>query len=342
MKLFSNRPSPGGGDGRAHPDNGISAKDVIAGIEMILGYTPPRELVDYHLQLGFENRIALGAYLLSTAQFQQRYGHFGQTIRPASVFLGDRVLTTTHAGSQIYLDPADLDLTPRILFEGRWEPHVEDTILKLLQAGDIALDIGANVGYHTLAIANAVGSEGQVHAFEANPSAMRLLGPSVYVNGFAWVSLYGKAVLDRAGTITLACAPAHLGSGHVVLDPPYPGYAAKYSARVDVEAVTLDRELGDRLDKVALIHLDIEGAEPLALRGARGLIERSPGIRIVTEWSVGMMSNRIDVAEYVRWLVSFGFRFWRIGHGGELIPIDAEASLALPHCDLLLSRQEPV
>jgi hypothetical protein len=54
---------------------------------------------------------------------------------------------------------------------------------------------------------------------------------------------------------------------------------------------------------VDLIHMDIEGSEPRALRGAQAVIERSPKIKIITEWSVGMMSTRTDVGEYVKWLV---------------------------------------
>jgi hypothetical protein len=49
---------------------GVTADDVIASIEMILGRTPDQALVDYHLTLGFADRFALGKYMMSTDEFR--------------------------------------------------------------------------------------------------------------------------------------------------------------------------------------------------------------------------------------------------------------------------------
>jgi FkbM family methyltransferase len=321
--------------------SGVSADDVIACIEMILGRTPDAELVDYHLRRGFRDRFALGKYMINTGEFQNHYAGAMRNVRPASVFLGDRILTLTHRGNIIYLAPRDNDLTPWIALYGEWEPHVENTIVASLRPGDTVIDIGANVGYHTLAMANAVGSGGQLHAFEANPQVMRLLRATMSLNGFGWVRLYDKAALDRPGTFTLASDPDHFGSGHVITDSQSSDYGASYSTRVDVTAVTLDSELAHQVGTVDLIHMDIEGSEPLALRGGQALIERSPNIKIVTEWSVGMMSTRADVGEYVGWLVEQGFGFWLIEPGTGLTKIDPSAALTLPFCDLFLSRGSP-
>jgi FkbM family methyltransferase len=118
-------------------------------------------------------------------------------------------------------------------------------------------------------MAAAVGPRGQVHAFEANPDLMGLLTATIYANDFSgWdrvgrVNLYEGAVLDKPGTVTLASAPDHYASGHVMIDS-----GPAYSKRVEVPAVTLDGVLSDRIGKVDLIRMDIEGSEPLALRGA--------------------------------------------------------------------------
>ena len=321
--------------------SGVSADDVIACIEMILGRTPDADMVEYHLRLGFPDRFALGEYMINTSEFQTRHAGVIRNVRPMSVFLGDRILTLTHRGNIIYLAPRDNDLTPWIALYGKWEPQVENTIVVSLRPGDTVIDIGANVGYHTLAMANAVGSGGQVHAFEANPDVMRLLRATMALNNFGWVRLYDKAALDRPGTFMLACDPDHYGSGHVITDRPSSDYGAGYSTRVDVAAVTLDAELAHLAGAVDLIHMDIEGSEPLALRGGQALIERSPNLKIITEWSVGMMGARADVGGYVAWLVEQGFGFWLIEPGGGLTKIDPSAALTLPHCDLLLSRNSP-
>jgi FkbM family methyltransferase len=258
------------------PPGGVTADDVIASIEMILGRTPDQALVDYHLKLGFADRFALGKYMINTDEFSAQFHSLGRMGK--HTFLGDRVLAFTHRGDMIYLDPTDLDLTPGILLHGRHEPHVEQAIVGSIRPGDTVLDLGANVGYHTLAIAAAVGPAGHVHAFEANPKVMRLLKATMTVNGFSdfrgtgRVNLYANAVLDRPGTITLASAPDHDGSGHVINDAPSSDYGPEYSTRMAVPAVTLDAVLADSVGMVDLIHMDIEGSEPLALRGGQAVI----------------------------------------------------------------------
>jgi FkbM family methyltransferase len=308
---------------------------------MLLGRTPDAALVEYHLGLGFPDRFSLGKYIINTGEFQSRLSRVSRLFRSTTVFLGDRVLTSTHRGDALYLMPLDLDLTPSIIRNGEWEPNVERTIITSLRPGDIAVDVGANVGYHTLAMAAAVGSRGQIHAFEANPDLVRLLRATIGVNGLGWVSLYECAALDKQRTITLATAPEHYGSGHVINETPSPDHDVAYAVRVNVPALTLDAVLADRVRHVDLIRMDIEGSEPLALRGAEALIRRSPNIKIITEWSVGMMSCHADIRGFVDWLVTLGFRFWLIEPGGALTKLTSSALLELPHRDLLLARGDP-
>jgi FkbM family methyltransferase len=321
--------------------SGVTADDVIACIEMLLGRTPDASLVEYHLGLGFADRIALGRYMINTGEFQTRVSRTSRFVRSTSIFLGDRVLTSTHRGDGIYLVPLDLDLTPSIIRNGEWEAHVERAITRALRPGDVAVDIGANVGYHTLAMAAAVGSKGRVHAFEPSPDLLRLLRATIAVNGLDWVYLHGTATLDRPGTVKLASAPEHYGSGHVIPDSS-PDHDPVYSVRVDVPAKTLDAVLAERVANVDLIRMDIEGSEPLALRGAETLIRRSSSMKIITEWSVEMMSSRVDIRSFVAWLVELGFRFWLIEFGGGLTPLAPSALLELPHRDLLLAREDPL
>jgi hypothetical protein len=137
--------------------------------------------------------------------------------------------------------------------------------------------------------------------------------------------------------------PDHYGSGNFVPPGFLPGYDKMYSTRLQVPAVTLDAALADRVGTVDLIHMDIEGAEPAALRGAQTLIERSPGVKIITEWAVGIMgAHAVDIGGFVAWIEERGFRFWRIDiHTADLVPVAGTALGDLSHCDLLLSRTDP-
>ncbi|WP_299176385.1 FkbM family methyltransferase [uncultured Brevundimonas sp.] len=322
-------------------ESGVSSQDVKACIEFMLGRTPSDDLVDYHLSLDFKNKFELGRYIASTAEFQA----FQLDTRFKPIFLGDRVMAKTHRGEVIYLIPQDLDLTPAILSTGRYEVHVEQAILSCLRPGNTIVDIGANVGYHTMAIAGAYGRSCKVHAFEANPAISPLLLASLFVNGYAsfrgkgQVDLYPVAVSDKPGQIILEAAPGHFGSGHIVTERIGSDFGEEYSQRTTVKSVRLDDILAS-VPSVDFLHMDIEGAEPLAIAGAHQLLERSLDIRILTEWSASMMSTLADVNNYVDDLLAFGFRFWKVEKSG-FVPVPSGDVLNLGHCDLLISRHDP-
>jgi FkbM family methyltransferase len=77
----------------------------------------------------------------------------------------DKILTTTNFGFQIWCDRKDV-IGQEILFEGQWEGLLSRTIEACLNAGDFAIDIGANIGYETLLMSTQVGPQGRVLAFE--------------------------------------------------------------------------------------------------------------------------------------------------------------------------------
>lgn len=54
---------------------------------------------------------------------------------------------------------------------------------RFLRAGDIALDVGANIGTCTLAMASAVGTTGLVHAFEPQALVFQTLCANLAING---------------------------------------------------------------------------------------------------------------------------------------------------------------
>jgi len=322
---------------------GVTAQDVVSAFEMILGRTPDQGLIDYHVGRGFQNRFQLGDYLLKTEEFRGR----GHRFRVQPIFLGDRVYAHTFRGHPIYLVPTDLNITPPILDTGNYEPHLQRVLMGAINKGDIAIDLGSNVGFHTLIIGALVGIHGRVHAFEANPDLMKLLKATLTLNSLSnlWntgcVKLYNVAVADKPGTVVLEQAPEHYGSGHIVTDAPTSDFGQLYSERVEVPAVALDDLLGEEIEKLDFLHMDIEGAEPLAILGARKLIGRSPTVRIVTEWSVGMMQALTSVPDYIDWLVGDGFRFWRIDRDGPIVAIPAGELMAQDHCDMFISRQDP-
>ena len=116
----------------------------------------------------------------------------------------------------------------------------------------------------------------------------------------------------------------------------------QYELRTEPEVITvpgipLDETLIE-LGGVSLLRMDVEGFEPMVIRGARRLIERSPDIAIVAEWSVPMMSIRVDLASFVEELEKSGFRAWQINGDARFVPVAMADLLTLPHCEVAFAR----
>jgi FkbM family methyltransferase len=159
-------------------------------------------------------------------------------------------------------------------FFGAYEPEVQAQIARWLQPGDTAIDVGANVGWHTLAMAARVGSSGRVDAFEPNPTTRARLAAMVDANRLSQVHVHAQALADREGQLGFEAPEAgHVwdGTGHLT---------RAASAPQSVVCATLDGFVAaERLSRVALVKIDVEGWELSVLRGgARTLAEQAPVI----------------------------------------------------------------
>jgi FkbM family methyltransferase len=260
-----------------------------------------------------------------------------QAGRASYAYLGNgRAITLTHRGHMLMLDTTDVGMTPHLALRGEWERAVEEAVLALLAPGAAVVEVGANIGYHTLAMAQAIGAAGRLHAFEPNPRLQPLLDASVALNGFNdRVTVHPNAAADAPARLALLVHPDHAGSGHLEVAAVGPGYTQRH----EIEAVRIDDALGAAFGPARLMRLDCEGAEPLALRGAEALIRRSPDLVLVMEWSVPMMRARADVVEFAAWLEGLGFAHaWRIEGAGRTPAAMADLP-GLPHSELILARR---
>jgi FkbM family methyltransferase len=265
--------------------------------------------------------------------------------RPSFVNLGRYSVVINRDGRMIFTMSDDLSLTPRLAVYGEWEGRVVGVLRRLLRPGDLVVEGGANIGCHTLVIAEAIGPTGRLYAFEPLPDLLPLLEINLsHLNReySAEVKVRNLALLDHEGPIEMLLDPLFLGSGHLGI----PHASHRYSRRVSAQATTIDVALAEEGTRpVSLIRLDIEGSEILALRGAEETIRRSPALRIVMEWLPIMLRPRSDPMEGVAWLSSRGFRFWRIKSSAwrshRLEPVPSEALPTLPHCEIVASRDDP-
>ena len=216
----------------------------------------------------------------------------------------------------MFVDPHDLGLTPRLCLDGYWESWITRAIARSLQPGSWCVDVGANHGYYTLIMADAVGKEGRVLAVEPNPSLAGLAALSVEVNGFlAQTTIVQKAVTDGATPSVRLVVPRRRGACATICRE-----ATADDDVVDVATASVD-ELTAEWPHVDLVKVDAEGAEDAIWRGMRGTIERNPGLALFLEF---VPSRYRDPCAFVQEILEAGFSLREVGHDSELVPVSED------------------
>lgn len=176
-------------------------------------------------------------------------------------------------GLKLWVDIGDHGVS-RHCMTGTYEPAETTFVRNFLTAGMSFVDIGANIGWFTLNAAKIVGSTGRVISFEPRADTYAALSRSLEDNGYLpFCRAYNNAVGNAPGELLIGWNPqlgnpggTWLLSGQGLQD----AYLHSGAATQKTDVVTLDSVIGDT--RVDLIKIDVEGAEPLALGGAIGVL----------------------------------------------------------------------
>lgn len=259
------------------------------------------------------------------------------------------VAAATRAGDRYLCALPDFIQTYLYLF-GVWEPDVTAFMLRRLSPGATFVDVGANVGYHALVAARALGGEGRVVAIEASPSIFALLEGNLAANGAtARVRAVNKAAGETAGTVRTFKGPdRNIGLSSTV-------ESRGLSPEADVDAAPLaDLLEPDEISTARLVKIDVEGAEDQVLRGMGAFLDRCPrDVEIVLELSPTWWKDRDQTPRQVlQPLLDAGFNVyeidnnlwpWRYLWARDVRPprrLRASLDRRVPRLDLVLSRAD--
>ncbi|MFQ5635940.1 MAG: FkbM family methyltransferase, partial [Gammaproteobacteria bacterium] len=187
------------------------------------------------------------------------------------------------------------------------------------EAGDVIVDVGANIGWYSVLLDRLAPNGVDILAFEPDPLNFRLLTENLRLNGARSVLAVRKALADREGVMRLHLHDSSNLGRHSLLE-------LQDGASVDVETTTLHRYwaqqgLGERTPR--FIKIDIEGYELQALRGAGDLLARCPAV--LCEYSPEYMRRGgMDPADLVDLFVGHGFIAHRVSARG-LEPMTPDA-----------------
>jgi FkbM family methyltransferase len=179
------------------------------------------------------------------------------------------------AGARLQLDLQ----TEKDLWLGTYELELLRTLHDFVQLGTVVYDVGANLGYLSLALARAVGASGQVVAFEPLPANFSRLQANLRLNPEGeWIRAVEAAV--GAGS-TRSRFFSHTSGGMGKLEGSS-GRRFEYADSLEVQVICLDDWVYRNGEAApALVKIDVEGGEALALEGmARLLSEARPQVLV--------------------------------------------------------------
>ena len=169
---------------------------------------------------------------------------------------GPRILRRRLFGFEIAVDVARGNPQRLLILEGERFVAERRLVRSLLRPGMHAVDVGANIGYYLLLLAQAVGAGGTVSCFEPDPDNLAELERNARLNGLAGVRIHPAAVGAEDTTVELR--------GGI-------NSAVAAGGEIRVPLVRLDSAV---TRPVGFLKIDVEGYEGHVLAGARQILTR--------------------------------------------------------------------
>jgi len=210
-------------------------------------------------------------------------------------------IATLGTGGRMYCDTDKQIglLNLRFYFSGTLTGQTEDErpIVELMsrwvRPGDVFFDLGANLGFYSCFVSPLCGPSGAIHAFEANPRLIPNLRRSIELNKeWSRIKLNATAVGRESNTSLTLYGIDRIGSSSL---HPH-GWLDKDSA-VTVPVISIDSYVKEnKISRIDVMKVDIEGAELEAFQGMEHTFKLCPPGAIVCELMPAGVSDRASSA----------------------------------------------
>jgi FkbM family methyltransferase len=201
-----------------------------------------------------------------------------------------------------------------IYFYGAFRPEISKLLNEILQPGHVAMDIGANIGMHTVIMANRVGRRGRVMSFEPDPHPYARLQANLRLNNLDFVETHRAALSGKTEKRKLFLHDETIGNfANASL---YAENVGANTQTVEIEVLSLDDVIAlnppPRLDAIKLL---AQGEEWNILQGGRETIARyRPHVFFLYEPSYWQRQN-LNLMDGVRFFGDYGYKTYAVEFG---------------------------
>jgi FkbM family methyltransferase len=223
-----------------------------------------------------------------------------------------RPVVRTAVGTRLAVDLRDEGVGWPIFVHQEYEPAETLFLTRSLRAGNVFVDIGANVGYFTTLASRLVGPRGKVIAFEPDPDSCALLRANLRRNGARNAVVFSDALgaEDRAGQLYLS--KSNFGDHRVAA-----GGEDRQSVPISIRRFDTVCD-GLELSKIDFIKIDVQGYEPQVFEGMGGCLERLQVRTILMEfWPYGIRYAGDSPEKLIDRLVNDGYVIHELNDCGD-------------------------
>jgi FkbM family methyltransferase len=208
------------------------------------------------------------------------------------------------------------DYTQRKAWLRSFENKEIKFLQKWLRPGDVAVDVGANVGLLTIPMAKAIGEKGQVFAFEPIEENVRSLQSNLDVNDLHNVVLTNCAVGSFDGNIRLS--DEHHSSDQ---SSGFFHRATESEAGIEVKQIRLDNHFKNtfqNVNEIRIMKIDVEGMEIDVLDGLGDLFDCKKISAVMFEVFVTAGGVAEPSAEVIKKMSESGYNIRLVSRVGNL------------------------
>jgi len=213
---------------------------------------------------------------------------------------------------------------------GNYEAYETSIILNNIKKGNIVVDIGANIGFHTILFADKVGPQGKVYAFEPDPVSYEILLKNIRVNNLKNVIAKPLAISNKKILLNLYKSKTNYGDNRV--------YASDiFGEKLKINADSLDNLFNNFFDKsqrISLLKIDTQGFEPFIIQGAKKLIKQYKPTLFFEYWPYGYFYSKSNGTTMLNYLKKTYKDFYLIDENNEKI-VKADIPFINSYCEQL-------
>lgn len=229
----------------------------------------------------------------------------------------------------------ELDLSDGIDFaiflQGVFEPETYHTYKGLIKPGFNIIDIGANIGAHTLHFSKLTGPNGKVYAFEPTDYAFNKLSKNVALNKTFTQNTYltQALLIDEVNEQTPKAIPSRWPLNADKSNESHPVHLGVFESLINAKKIRLD-DWYENLGKptINLIKIDVDGFEIDVLKGAKNLLQQQKPI-MVMEFAPYVFEERgYHFSDLIQILLEHHYSC--ILPNGKSIPLNKELNNIIP------------